>query len=50
MSLFIEYRKQSDAAKKVADIMANEYRWDENRKDQEIKDYIEYIEKTIDFI
>jgi len=50
MSLFIKYRKQSDAAKKVADIMANEYQWDDFRKDQEIKDYIEYNEKTIGFI
>jgi len=50
MSLFIEHKKQHEAAKIVADIMANEYRWDKNRKDQEIKDYIEYIEKTIEFI
>lgn len=50
MSLFIEHRKQSEAAKKVVNIMAKEYRWDENRKDQEIKNYIEYIEKTVEFI
>jgi len=50
MSLFIDHRKQFDAAKKVADIMAEEYRWDVNKKEQEIKEYMEYIEKTIDFI
>jgi len=50
MSLFIDHRKQLDAAKKVANIMAEEYRWDENKKEQEIKDYIGYIEKTIGFI
>jgi len=50
MSMFIDHRKQFDAAKKVADIMAEEYRWDENKKEQEIKDYTEYIEKTTEFI
>ena len=50
MSLFIDYRKQFEAVKKVADIMADEYRWAENKKEQEIKDYMEYIEKTIGFI
>ena len=50
MSLFIDHQKQSEAAQKVAGIMANEYQWDENRKSQEIKDYIEHIEKTVEFI
>ena len=50
MSLFIEHRKQSDTANKVADIMKEEYRWDESKKEQEIKDYIEHIEKKIDSI
>jgi glycerol-3-phosphate dehydrogenase len=50
MSLFINHRKQFDAAKKVAEIMAKEYRWDENKKDQEIKEYKEHIEKTVEFI
>ncbi len=50
MSLFINHRKQFDAAEKVAVLMAEEYRWDETKKEQEIKDYIEYIEKTVDFI
>ena len=36
--------------KKVADIMAKEYQWDSNIKEQEIKHFAEYIEKTVDFI
>jgi len=50
MSLFIDHRKQLHAAKKVADIMAEEYRWDEKKKEQEINDYIEHNKKTLDFI
>ena len=50
MSLFIDHRKQLYAAKKVAEIIAKEYQWDENKEEQEIKDYIEHIKKTIDFI
>ncbi len=50
MSLFIDHRKQSDAAKKVADIMADEYRWDEDKKNREIKTYLEYNRKTLEFI
>ncbi|MHA2325449.1 MAG: glycerol-3-phosphate dehydrogenase/oxidase, partial [Promethearchaeota archaeon] len=40
MSLFIDHRKQHDAAKIVANIMAEEYQWNENKKEQEINDYI----------
>ncbi len=50
MSLFIDHRKQSDAAKIVTDIIAIEYQWDEKKMQQEIREYMEYIEKTIDFI
>jgi len=50
MSLFIDHRKQSNAAKKVVDIMADEYQWDEDKKNQEIKTYLEYNRKTLEFI
>jgi glycerol-3-phosphate dehydrogenase len=50
MSLFIDHRKQSNATKKVVDIMVDEFRWDEDKKNQEIKNYKEYIEKTVEFI
>ena len=39
-----------DAAKKVADIMTVEYQWDKKKREIEIQEYLEYIEKTISFI
>lgn len=50
MSIFINHRQQPDAAKKVAELMAEEYGWDKNKKEKEIKNYTEYIEKTTIFI
>ncbi|MFW9999856.1 MAG: FAD-dependent oxidoreductase [Candidatus Hermodarchaeota archaeon] len=50
MSLWIDHKKASNAASKVAEIMANEYSWDENKKNQEIEIYMEYIKKTVSFI
>ena len=50
MSLFIDHRKQIDVAKKVADIMAKEYSWSEEKKRMEIQHYLEYIKKTVSFI
>lgn len=50
MSLWIDHRKASEVAKKVAEIMAKEYAWDENKKNQEIEFYMEYIKKTVSFI
>ncbi|MFX1364277.1 MAG: FAD-dependent oxidoreductase [Promethearchaeota archaeon] len=50
MSLWIDHRIASKAAEKVAEIMADEYSWDENKKRQEIEIYMDYIKKTVSFI
>lgn len=50
MSLFIHNKKQLSAAKKVAEMMAKEYSWDDERKNQEIETYIQYIIKSVEFI
>jgi len=50
MSLWIDHKIALKAAKKVAEIMADEYSWDENKKSQEIKLYMDYIKKTVSFI
>ncbi len=50
MSLWIDHKKALKAAIKVADIMADEYSWNKNKKNQEIEIYMEYIKKTISFI
>jgi glycerol-3-phosphate dehydrogenase len=50
MSLWIKHEKVREAAEKVAEIMAKEYSWSEDKKKQEIEAYIDYIKKTIAFI
>ncbi|MFX1417730.1 MAG: FAD-dependent oxidoreductase [Promethearchaeota archaeon] len=50
MSLWIDHKNALEAANNVAEIMANEYSWDENRKSQEIEVYIENIKKSTSFI
>ena len=50
MSLWIHHKKAFEAASKVAELMAKEYSWDENKKKQEIKFYMDYIKKTMSFI
>lgn len=50
MTIFINHKKQKNAATTVADIMAKEYLWTEDKKIQEIKEYLDYIEKTVAFI
>lgn len=50
MSLWIDHRKAPDAAKKVAEIMANEYSWDDDKKNKEIQNYLDYISKTVSFM
>ncbi len=50
MALWIDHKVALTAAKKVAEIMANEYSWSENKKNQEIKVYMDYIRKTVSFI
>ncbi|MBA7544306.1 hypothetical protein ES705_36658 [subsurface metagenome] len=50
MSIFIKHSKQLEAAKKVAELMSKEYNWNEEKKNEETKIYIEYIQKTVAFL
>jgi len=50
MSLWIDHRRASEVAEKVANIMQKEYSWDDNTKTNEIHQYLEYINKTVSFI
>jgi glycerol-3-phosphate dehydrogenase len=50
MSLWIDHKKALNGAKTVAEIMAEEYSWNENKKNQEIEIYLDYIKKTVAFI
>ena len=50
MSLWIDHKKASVVAEKVASIMQKEYSWDDNTKTKEINQYLEYINKTVSFI
>ena len=50
MSLWIKHDKALEAAEKVAKIMAKEYSWSEDIKNNEIQTYIEYVKKTVAFI
>ena len=50
MALWIHHEKALEAAKKVADMMASEYSWDDQKKSQEIEAYINYIQKTVAFL
>lgn len=50
MSLWINHKIADIAAKRVAEIMAKEYSWDEHRKNQEIESYMDYIKKSVSFI
>ncbi len=50
MALWIHHKKALDAAKKVADMMASEYSWNDEKKSQEIEIYMNYIKKTVAFL
>ncbi|MBY9003306.1 MAG: glycerol-3-phosphate dehydrogenase/oxidase [Candidatus Lokiarchaeota archaeon] len=50
MALWIDHRRASEAAEKVAKIMQKEYSWDDDTKSNEINRYLEYINKTVSFI
>ena len=50
MALWIDHKKTFEAAKKVAEIMAIEYLWDENKVKQEIEFYMDYIKNSVSFI
>ncbi|MBY8989811.1 MAG: glycerol-3-phosphate dehydrogenase/oxidase [Candidatus Lokiarchaeota archaeon] len=49
MSLWISHKSAKEAATTVANIMATEYSWDEDKKKHEITAYIKYVEKTVSF-
>ena len=50
MSNWISHKNAIKAATIVADIMATEYNWNEDKKKQEINVYIEYVKKTVSFL
>ena len=50
MALWIDHKKASEAAKKVGEIMSEEYSWDKITLDNEIQNYLDYIKKTVSFI
>ena len=50
MSLWIRHDKAREAAEKVAEIMAKEYSWSEDKKNSEIESYVDYVKKTVAFI
>jgi len=50
MGLFIDHRKSPETAEIVADLMAKEYSWSEEKRKLEIQDYLKYVKKTVSFI
>ncbi|MHA2038040.1 MAG: FAD-dependent oxidoreductase [Promethearchaeota archaeon] len=50
MSLWIDHRRAPGAVREVAKLMAKEYSWSESRKEQEIREYLDYIKKSMAFI
>ena len=50
MSLWIAPSSVIETTKIVAELMAKEYTWNEDKKNQEIKTYLQYNKKTLEFI
>jgi glycerol-3-phosphate dehydrogenase len=50
MALWIDHKEALKAAKKVAEIMAEEFSWNLNKKNQEIEFYMNYIKNSVSFI
>jgi glycerol-3-phosphate dehydrogenase len=50
MALWIHHKQQHVAAKKVAEMMALEYSWNDEKNAQEIDLYMSNIEKTVAFL
>ena len=50
MSLWINHKKAFKAAQVVAEMMTIEYSWNETKKEEEIRLYMDYIKKTVSFI
>ena len=50
MALWIPHNESFKAAQIVAELMAGEYSWNETKKEEEIRLYMDYIKKTMSFI
>ena len=50
MSLWIHHRRAFEAAENVANIMQKEYSWDNEIKNEEIQNYLDYVKKCVSFI
>ena len=50
MSLWISHKNAKEAATTVANIMATEYSWEEDKMKHEITAYINYVKKTVSFV
>lgn len=50
MALWIDHRRILKAAERVTEIMAKEYLWDDNKKNAELKQLLDYITETIAFM
>jgi glycerol-3-phosphate dehydrogenase len=50
MSLWIHHQRASEAAENVAKIMQKEYSWDDEKKNNEIQTYLDYVKKSVSFI
>jgi glycerol-3-phosphate dehydrogenase len=50
MALWINHKNASEAARKVGEIMSEEYSWDKATLDHEIQNYLDYVKKTVSFI
>jgi glycerol-3-phosphate dehydrogenase len=50
MSLWIDHKRAAEVAEIIAEIMAKEYSWDQEKRDKEIQEYLEYLSNTVSFI
>ncbi|MHA2392382.1 MAG: glycerol-3-phosphate dehydrogenase/oxidase [Promethearchaeota archaeon] len=50
LSLWIDHKKAFKVAREIGDLMAKEYSWGEHKKQDEIKNYLDYIKKSVSFI
>ncbi|MFX1257832.1 MAG: glycerol-3-phosphate dehydrogenase/oxidase [Promethearchaeota archaeon] len=50
MSLWIPHKKAFEIAKIISGLMAKEYSWTEEKKNNEIEMYLKYVKETVSFI
>lgn len=50
MALWIHHKESFKAAQIVVELIAGEYSWNETKKEEEIRLYMDYIKKTMSFI